>query len=87
MYFKDRGEGVEPLIACIQLAGQQSSWDVLGLGNSMVETSCFHCRGPGLDSLVGELRFRMPHGRVRQTKTVVTSLSLPIILLYEQEVR
>ena len=36
-------------------------------GGPMVKTPCFHCRG-AVQSLVGELGCRMPHGAAKKRK-------------------
>ena len=37
-------------------------------GGPAVKTPCFHCRGSGFDSLVGELRSCMPRGTAKKLK-------------------
>ena len=44
------------------------------LDGPVVKTPCFHCRGGWVQSLVGELRSRMPHVAKKQKKKKMQKL-------------
>lgn len=45
------------------------NWEVPG--GPVVKTPCFHCQGPGVQSLVGELRSHKPSDAAKTEKTLI----------------
>ena len=55
-----------PLYLSSLLKKKSSSWEFPG--GPLVRTSQFPCQGPGVQSLVGELRSQKPHGAAKKRK-------------------